>query len=269
VIPLVDGLKVVIVLTGSLIGAFLIYPLLLLFLVGAGGIFSAITTPSFVASLGITLTMSTAAAAVSVVLGTPMGYFLARYNFRFKEFVEAIVDIPIVIPHVIVGLMILIAFASDFGLGPYLQRVGLNVVNSWYGAIMAVLYLSSTYTIRVVDSAVRLVSPDLELTARTLGANPAFAFRHVVLPKIWRSIANGALLTWARATSETGALLIVSYYVPFFGSLAYPAPIYIYQGYIGAGLIDAVKFSAALVVVVIAIFVSYRLLVVRAPLPGN
>jgi molybdate/tungstate transport system permease protein len=226
---------------------------------GAGSLLSAITDGSFLESVEVTVVIATAAAVISVVLGTPFAYLLARYNFRFKVIVDAVIDIPILIPHIIVGVIIILAFASTSGLGFYLSRIGITPIDTLTGAVLAVTYLSATYTIRVVESAIKTVSPDIELTARTLGAGPMFVFMHVVVPRIGRDIANGAMLAWARAVAETGALFIVAYYVYFNGQLVYPASIFVYESYVGIGLSDAVKYSAALVVIVLVIFVAFRL----------
>lgn len=185
---------------------------------------------------------------------------LARHDFKFKEVVDAVIDVPIMVPHVIVGIMIILAFSSTVGLSPFFHAIGLNVIDTLISAVITVTYLSATYSIRVVEQSIRLVNPDVELTARTLGASPQYTFIHVIIPKIWRSIANGAILTWARAVSEVGALLIVAYYVTFNGNLVNPASIYIYEGYVALGLNNAVKFSAALLVIILVTFIVYRII---------
>jgi len=183
---------------------------------------------------------------------------MARSEFKLKEIIEAIIDIPIMVPHVLVGIMIVLAFSSQYVLGPFLHRLGINMIDTLVGAIVTVTYLSATYSIRVTESAIKMINPDVELTARTLGATPTFTFTHVIVPRIWKSIANGAILTWARAVAEVGALLIVAYYVYFNGNYVYPASIYIFQEYEALGLTGALKYSAALLVIVLATFIIYR-----------
>jgi molybdate/tungstate transport system permease protein len=194
-----------------------------------------------------------------VLVGTPFAYLLARNDFKLKEVIDAIIDIPIMVPHVLVGIMIVLAFSSTYGLGPFLQGMGINLIDTLIGAIITVTYLSATYSIRVVESAIKMINTDVELTARTLGSTPAFTFLHVIIPRIWKSIANGAILTWARAVAEVGALLVVAYYVYFNGNYVYPASIYIYEGYVALGLAGVVKYSAALLIIVLATFIIYRL----------
>jgi molybdate/tungstate transport system permease protein len=233
---------------------------LLLVFLGANEIISALEIGSFLGSIEVTFIIATAAAGFAVIVGTPFAYLLARHDFRFKEIVDAIIDLPIMIPHVIVGIMIILAFASSSGLSPFFHAIGFNVIDTLLGAIITVIFLSVTYPIRIFEAAIRQVDPDVELTARTLGATPQFTFIHVVIPKIWRSVANGAIIAWARAVAEVGALLVVAYYVLLNGSLVSPSSIYIYEAYEGLGLAGALKFSAALVLVIFAVFIVYRLI---------
>ncbi len=198
-----------------------------------------------------------------MLVGTPFAYLLARSEFKFKEVIEAIIDIPIMVPHVVVGIMIVLAFSSQYGLGPFLQGLGINMIDTLIGAIVTVTYLSATYSIRVTETSIKTINPDIELTARTLGSSPAFTFIHVIVPRIWKSIANGALLTWARAVAEVGALLVVAYYVYFNGNDVYPASIYIYEGFEALGLAGVVKYSAALLIIVLVIFIVYRFILKR------
>jgi molybdate/tungstate transport system permease protein len=258
--------RTTLIFCGAVTIFFFLYPLLLIIALGAENIYSALMTSSFMSSVEATFVIATSAAVFSVLVGTPFAYLLARYDFRFKEIIDAIIDIPIMIPHVIVGVMIILAFSSTFGFGPFLQKIGLNMIDTLIGAVVTVTYLSATYSIRMVESAVKMVNPDVELTARTLGASPTFTFTHVIVPRIWKSMANGAILTWARAVAEVGALLIVAYYVYFNGNYVYPASIYIYEGYVALGLAGAVKYSAALLVIVLATFILYRLVLRRLSL---
>lgn len=105
--------------------------------------------------------------------GTPIAYVMARYDFHLKSIVDAVIDIPIMIPpHIIVGIMVVLAFASYYGLGPFLKAHGINFINTLWGATTAVAFLSSTYYIRVVEASIRMISPEMEAVARTLGASP-------------------------------------------------------------------------------------------------
>ena len=251
--------RAILIFCGAITIFFFLYPILLIIELGAKYLTSALATGSFLASVEVTFIIATAAAILSVLVGTPFAYLLARSDFKFKEVIEAIIDIPVMVPHVLVGIMIVLAFSSQYGLGPFLQGIGINMIDTLIGAIITVTYLSATYSIRVTESAIKMINPDVELTARTLGSTPTFTFIHVIVPRIWRSIANGAILAWARAVAEVGALLVVAYYVYFNGNYVYPASIYIFEGYEALGLAGVVKYSAALLIIVLATFIIYRL----------
>ncbi len=239
----------------------IIYPLALLIVLGFPMIPRALSVISFIQAVEVTIIMSTLSALIAIIMGTPMAYVMARYEFRLKSVADALIDVPIMIPHIIVGIMIVLAFASHYGLGPFLKAHGINFINTLWGATAAVAFLSSTYYIRVVEASIRMISPDMEAVARTLGAGRLRVFTSIVLPRIWRSMATGAILSWARSVSEAGALFIVAYYVLFGRNLVYPASVYIYESYVGIGLVNAVEFSAALVVIMLIIFVAYRVLI--------
>ena len=239
----------------------IIYPLALLIVLGFPMIPKALSIVSFIQAIEVTVVMSTLSAIIAIVMGTPLAYVMARFEFYLKSVVDAIVDVPVMIPHIIVGIMIVLAFASYYGLGPFLKAHGINFINTLWGATAAVAFLSSTYYIRVVETAIRMINPEMEAVARTLGASPIRVFSSIILPRIWRSMATGAILSWARSVSEAGALFIVAYYILFGKNLIYPASVYIYASYVGIGLINAVEFSAALVAVMLVIFIVYRVLV--------
>jgi molybdate/tungstate transport system permease protein len=253
------------ILCGAIIIFFFLYPVVLIVALGSKDLTTALATGSFLASVEVTFVIATVAAILSVLVGTPFAYLLARSDFKFKEVIEAIIDIPIMVPHVVVGIMIVLAFSAQYGLGPFLQGIGINIFETLIGAIITVTYLSATYSIRVTESAIKAVSPDVELTARTLGSSPTFTFIHVILPRIWKSIVNGAMLTWARAVAEVGALLIVAYYVYFNGHYVYPASIYIYQALENptVGLAGVIRYSAALLIIVLATFIICRFVLRR------
>ena len=249
---------VLLILASGALLTFFVYPILVLLLIGGKGIPSALGVTSFELALIVTIITSSVAAIVAVVLGTPLAYLLARFDFRLKGLVEALVDVPIAVPHIIVGVMIVLAFAPQLGLGRLLHALHISVVDTLFGAAMAVTYVSATYSVRVVESALQAMDPEIELVAMTLGASRMRTFFSVVLPRLRRAIALGALTAWARAASEAGALLIVAFQVYIGRNLIYPAPVAIYEAYVGLGIIEAARFSAAMLIVVLGVFLLAR-----------
>jgi len=141
------------------------------------------------------LLTSTATMLISLLFGVPLGYVLARKEFKGKSFVQAAVDIPIVIPHSVVGIMLLVTFSN-------------RILDSYLGIIMAMLFVSAPFTINAARDGFLAVDEKLEHVARTLGASKLKAFFTVSLPLALPSILSGAIMTWARAISEVGAILI-------------------------------------------------------------
>ncbi|HHI00903.1 MAG TPA: ABC transporter permease subunit, partial [Thermococcus litoralis] len=141
------------------------------------------------------LLTSTATMLISLFFGVPLGYVLARKDFRGKSFVQAVVDVPIVIPHSVVGIMLLTTFSS-------------RILDSYLGIIMAMLFVSAPFTINAARDGFLAVDEKLEHVARTLGASKLKAFFTVSVPIAMPSILSGAIMTWARAISEVGAILI-------------------------------------------------------------
>ena len=129
----------------------------------------------------------------------PLGYILARKDFKGKSFVQAVVDVPIVIPHSVVGIMLLVTFSN-------------RILDSYLGIIMAMLFVSAPFTINAARDGFLAVDEKLEHVARTLGASKLRAFFTISLPMAMSSILSGAIMTWARAISEVGAILIIAYY---------------------------------------------------------
>ncbi|MDI3502219.1 MAG: molybdate/tungstate transport system permease protein [Archaeoglobi archaeon] len=142
---------------------------------------------------------STATMIIALILGVPLGYVLARNDFRGKSIIQGIIDVPIVIPHSVVGVMLLVTFSKA-------------ILDSYLGIIMAMLFVSAPFTINAARDGFLAVDERLEHVARTLGASKLRAFFTVTLPIALPSILSGAIMTWARAISEVGAILIVAYY---------------------------------------------------------
>ncbi len=213
--------KTLIILGLALVAFYLFPPIFVLVKVASLSVFHALREPSFLQAIEVTIIMATAASIISVAFGIPLGYFMARYDFRGGKYVlDALLDVPIMIPHIVVG-----GDNDSVGIriklwhGPLLSRLGVSFIDTlWGGAVAAVTYLSSTYTVRTIETAIRMINPDMELTARTLGATRSYVLMHLIIPYIRRSIANGAMLSWSRSVSEAGALFIVAYYV-FLGEI--------------------------------------------------
>ncbi|WP_456368318.1 tungstate ABC transporter permease WtpB [Thermococcus sp.] len=187
---------------GSFLIAYIVVPIAVIFLKQAFDpemLFKTLHDPNVRRAVGNSLLTATMATLVAVILGVPLGYVLARREFRWKSLVQALVDVPIVIPHSVVGIMLLVTFSR-------------SILDSYTGIIAAMLFVSAPFVVNASRDGFLAVDEKLEAVARTLGASPWRAFISVSLPMAFPSIASGVIMTWARAISEVGAILVVAYY---------------------------------------------------------
>lgn len=256
--PIVTG-----VLSASLVGLFVL-PLVALFVdAGGSGLLAAAGDRAFQTTVGFTLLASAIAVGIGVVTGVPLGYLLARYRFRGRSLLESIVLVPVVIPHLVVGLSLLLLLEPSAPLGRLVARAGIPVFDATAGVVLVMLYVGSSYVVLSSQAAFRAVDPELIEAARSLGATPTEAFLSVTLPAAGRSILTGALLMWARGVSEVGGFLVFAYAVypgfPWPGPVTSPSSVFIFE-YYGIDPSAAIGFAAVLVLVSLAIFLGVRLL---------
>ncbi len=259
------------ILGGSLLALFVL-PLVALFLVTPlSSLEAAFASPEVWTSLGFTAYASLVALAISLVLGVPLGYVLARHSFRGRAVVESLVNLPIVLPHLVVGLALLALFAPNSPLGGFLVGLGFPVVGTIAGVIAVMVYVSAPYTVLASELAFRALDPKLSETARCLGATPRRVLTTVSLPLASRGILTGALLTWARSVSEIGGFLILAYLVYpsgiYQGPVTNPISVYVYNLYQAGFVSSATAVAAVLVLIAFAIFLSVRLVERSGRLP--
>jgi len=152
------------------------------------------------------------ATLVTFALGVPLAYILARREFTGKQLVDAVIDLPILIPHNAAGIALLLLLGPKTLVGAGLSQVGLSFVDSLFGVVAAMTFVSSPFMIRSAEDTFKSVDPNIEKVARSLGASRFKAFIHVTFPLAFRGILTGCLLTWARGVSEFGAVIVLAYY---------------------------------------------------------
>ncbi|MDO8840872.1 MAG: ABC transporter permease [Methanocalculus sp.] len=171
----------------------------------------------------IVLTMAAGANAILILMifGIPLAYLLARADFKGKRIIETIVDIPLMLPHTVAGILVYILFMKRGLLGAPLYTIGFPFEDAYPGIVVAMLFVSSPYFINSAREGFEKVPVHLENVARTLGATRLSAFRHVVLPLSAREIYNGAILAWGRAIGEFAAVIMIAYYPMVISTLIY------------------------------------------------
>jgi len=193
--------------------AFLAYPFLSLPLsTNVEALRSTIMSSEAREALVLTLALATLATLVLIVIGVPLAYLLARFEFKGKGLVESLVDLPFVIPHAVVGVMLLVAYGPRTSIGEALRSLGVVIEDSPWAVVAVFVFVGAPLLIDAAKDGFSAVDPYLEGVARCMGAGPLKTFFTVSLPLASRSLATGAILAWARGVSEVGALLIIAYY---------------------------------------------------------
>jgi len=207
-------------------------------------------------SVGLSLFSAGVAGVVDVLAFTPLAYFLARNRNRVTE---SLVDIPVSIPHPIVGIALLVLSSPITPTGRFLISIGINLFNSVLGLVVALVVVSGPIYVKAVQPYFESLDASPEQYARGLGASPWRVFVSVVLPESRNGVISGGLLAMSRALSEFGSIAILAYYVlqsPFYGTS--PAAVLIYQYYTYYGLGAAVTASVMLILISVPLAVAVR-----------
>ncbi len=219
---------------------------------------AALADPELRAAIALTLFTATAATLIGLTLGLPLAYALARTPFRGRHVVTALLDLPIVLPHPVAGLALLLFLGRQTAVGRVLAFWGIEVVNHIPGIIAAMLFVSVPLIVHAARDAFRAVDPQLERVARSLGDNGWQAFRRITLPLAGRGVLTGAVMAWARSVSEFGAIVILTYNPKV-------ASVYLYDRFTLSGLPAAIPAAAILLLVSLAVLGVVRFVRPREP----
>jgi molybdate/tungstate transport system permease protein len=218
----------------------------------------ALTDAETLRSFALTFGAAAAATGFALLTGVPLAYLLARRQFRGKRLVEALVNLPIIIPHTAAGIALLLVFGRRGLLGQWFTPLGVTFTDNFLGIVVGMLFVSLPFLVNMSRESFALVDEELERVALIDGASAWQSFRFVTLPLAWRGVLGGAVMMWARGISEFGAVVILAYNPKI-------VPVLVYERFNGFGLGAAQPVAALLIVVSIAVFVLLRL----ALLPEN
>ncbi|MFD4774419.1 ABC transporter permease [Streptomyces sp. NPDC058427] len=189
--------------------AFLLLPLVgILARTSWGDLGTHLTSPGTTQALKLSLLVSFWALGLSLVLGVPLAWLLARTDFPGKTFVRSLVLLPMVLPPTVGGVALLLAFGRRGLLGPWLEDTfGITLPFHTSGAVLAATFVAMPFLVISLEGALGGLRPRYEETASSLGASPVRVFFTVTLPMVAPGLAAGAALTWARALGEFGATI--------------------------------------------------------------
>lgn len=194
-----------------------------------------------------TVVCAAGATAIALPPGVVLAWLLARRRFRGRALIETLVSLPLVMPPVATGLILLMVLSRRGSVGRVLERMGLEVVFTWKAVVLAMAIVGFPLLVRTARAGFEQVNARYEHVAATLGASPTRIFLTISLPLAWPSVLAGAVLAFARALGEFGATIIVAGNIP---GATRTLAVAIY-GYAETGQ-DALAFALLLVSVAIA-----------------
>jgi sulfate/thiosulfate transport system permease protein len=196
------------------LGLFLVVPLAAVFVQAfARGwelYLASITEPDAVSAIRLTLLIAAIALPVNLVFGLAAAWAITRFNFRGKQFLITLIDLPFSVSPVVAGLVFILLFGSQGWFGEWLKANDLRIVYAVPGVILATLFVTVPFVARELIPLMQAQGNDEELAALTLGANGWQIFWRVTLPNIKWGLLYGAILANARAMGEFGAVSVVS-----------------------------------------------------------
>lgn len=206
-----------------------------------------------VSAITRSICLSLCAGLLSFGMGTPLAYLLARENFFGKKIIEGIIDLPIMIPHPVVGIAILSLAGRNHPIGRFLSEIGIQIMGTKTGIICVLLFVGLPFYVNTVKAGFEGVPIRLEKASRTLGAGSFSTFFRVTFPLTWRHMILGIIMCTARAISEFGAVVIVAYH-------PMTAPVMIYERFTAYGLKYSQPIAVWLIIISFILFVVLRLL---------
>jgi len=225
--------------------------------VAGGALATALGDPVVLVALSLSLATTAVSLLLTVVLGTPFAYVLARRRFRGRTLLETIVDLPIVLPPSVAGLALLLVFGRRGLVGESLDVIGLSIPFTTMAVILAQVFVAAPFFVRSARAGFAAVDRDLEDAARVDGAEERQVFRWITVPLAGSALAAGLVMSWARALGEFGATIM------FAGNIAgrtQTLPLVVY-GEFGAGDLDAsIAAASILVFAAFGVLVAVRLL---------
>ena len=206
-------------------------------------------------ALTLSLWTATVSTAISMIIGVPLAWVLARSSFPGQRLLRALVTLPLVLPPVVGGVALLLAFSRTGIVGRYLDSwFGLTIPFSPLAVVMAETFVAMPFLIITVEGAFRSADQGFEEAAATLGANRMTVFRRITVPMIAPSLGAGAVLCWARALGEFGATIT---FAGSFPGQTETMPIAVYYA-LENDPDAAIALSLVLLVVSVAVLASLR-----------
>jgi molybdate transport system permease protein len=220
-----------------------------------GSLAAALTTQVVIDALVLSLVTTSISLVLTVVFGLPLAFILARRTFRGSRWLEAIVDLPIVLPPAVAGLGLLLVFGRRGLIGEPLDAFGISIPFTTFAVVLAQTFVSAPFFIRSARTGIASVDRDLEDAARVDGASEGQLFRSITIPLAGTALAAGLVMTWARALGEFGATIM------FAGSVegrTQTLPLVVYSEFQGGDLDASIAAVSILVIAALGGLLAVR-----------
>jgi len=232
---------------------FIVAPIIGLYFISTfNGIIETINESEVQESIWLTLWTSMTGTLLFSIFAIPFAYLLARKNFMFKNLINGLIDIPVIIPHTAAGIALLGIINRNTFFGEAAEFFGVKFIGNPIGIILAMSFVSIPFLINSARDGFASVPERFEQVALNLGASKLKVFFSISLPLAWRSILSGLILMWARGMSEFGAVMIIAYNPKI-------TPVLIYERFTSFGLKYAIPVTVIFVSICLILFVLIRL----------
>ncbi|HEY5940544.1 MAG TPA: sulfate ABC transporter permease subunit CysT, partial [Gemmatimonadales bacterium] len=211
---------------------------------------SALTSAQTAAALRLTVGHALAVTVVNVFMGTAIAWVLVRDRFVGKRFLEVVIDIPFALPTIVAGLVLLSLYGPS-------SPLGLHWANTPTAVTLAFLFVTLPFVVRTVQPVLLELEPEVEEAAASLGAGKFTVFRLIILPSLAPAITSGAALSFARAISEYGSLVLLSGNLPYSTEVA---SVRILSYVEGDKLTDAAAVASILLVIALVVIVGLEMI---------
>jgi molybdate transport system permease protein len=243
----------------ALLALFLGLPVLTLLVraVLDGSLAGAVVSPVVIDALSLSLVTTAVSLALTVTFGVPLAFVLARRRFPGKGLLEAVIDLPIVLPPSVAGLALLLVFGRRGLLGAPFDLAGISVPFTVVAVILAQTFVSAPFFVRSARTGFAGVDRDLEDAARVDGASERQLFRTITVPLAGAALAAGLVMSWARSLGEFGATIM------FAGNVegrTQTLPLVVYGEFQGGNLDSSIAAAAILVLAAFGVLVAVRVM---------
>jgi sulfate/thiosulfate transport system permease protein len=220
---------------------------------GWAAYWDTLRSPQTLAALRLTVGQALLVTAVNVFMGTAIAWVLVRDHFPGKQALEVVIDIPLALPTIVAGLVLLSLYGPS-------SPLGVNWANTPIAVFLAFLFVTLSFIVRTVQPVLMEIEPEVEEAAASLGATQFTIFRRVILPSLAPAIASGAALSFCRAISEYGSLILLSGNLPYSTEVASVRILSYIEGdkLTEAAVVASILLIVALVIIVVLDLISRR-----------